>query len=407
MYLGHYDLSKFPFQLKPDPAFLYLGKAHARAKAYMDYTVWNRDGFVVITGEIGSGKTTLVQDLLSRLDERVVVAKIHQTQLDEVEFLQALLANFGIEAFDANKARLLALLNRFLQGQHAKGRQVLLVVDEAQYLNRKVLEEIRLLAGIDIGGEQVFNFILVGHPELIKTLDTSELEQLAQRVRLRFHLTGLGEDEVGEYIAHRLSVAGMPEQKVFSPEALPLICEYTGGVPRLINVLCDTAMMAAYVEETYIVTPGLVAQAIEELQWVPYADRARSGGHRVVEQALREQGQMPRLVLTKKGVALDEFPLDKEQIAIGRHPGNDIVLDERVISGHHAVISRVNGGHILRDLDSTNGTSVNAKRIGSHALKHGERIGITLYQLVYLNERQRASDSHEEATKIFQMPVKA
>jgi energy-coupling factor transporter ATP-binding protein EcfA2 len=304
MYQGHYDLSKFPFQLKPDPAFLYLGKAHARARAYMDYTVWSRDGFVVITGEIGSGKTTLVQDLLSRLDERVVVAKIHQTQLDEVEFLQALLANFGIEAFDANKARLLALLNRFLPGQHAKGRQVLLVVDEAQYLNRKVLEEIRLLAGIDIGGE-------------------------------------------------------------------------------------------------------LVAQAIEGLQWVPYADRARSGGHRVVEQALKEQDEMPRLVLTKKGVVLDEFPLDKERITIGRHPGNDIVLDERVISGHHAVISSANGGHILRDLGSTNGTYVNAKRIGSHALKHGERIGITLYQLVYLNEQQRASDSHEEATKIFQMPAKA
>lgn len=406
MYLEHYGLSKLPFQLKPDPAFLYLGKAHARAKAYMDYTVWNRDGFVVITGEIGSGKTTLVQDLLSRLDERVVVAKIHQTQLDDLEFLQALLGSFGIEAFDTNKARLLALLNRFLQGQHARGRQALLVVDEAQYLSRKVLEEIRFLAGIDMDGEQVFNFILVGHPELIKTLDAPEMEQLAQRVRLRFHLTGLGEEEVGEYIAHRLAVAGMPAQKVFPPEALPLICEYTGGVPRLVNVLCDTAMMAAYVGETHIVTPELVAQAIEELQWVPYKDRARSGGHRAVEQALKEQGQVPRLVLTKKGVVLDEFPLDKERITIGRHPGNDIVLDERVISGHHAVISSANGGHILQDLDSTNGTYVNAKRIGSHALRHGERIGITLYQLVYLNERQQASDPDGEATKIFQMPAK-
>lgn len=229
MYLEHYELSKLPFQLKPDPAFLYLGRAHARAKAYMDYTVWNRDGFVVITGEIGSGKTTLVQDLLSRLDDRVVVAKIHQTQLDDVEFLQALLGSFGIEVFDPNKARLLALLNRFLQGQHVKGRQVLLVVDEAQYLGRKVLEEIRFLAGIDMEGEHVFNCILVGHPELIKTLDAPEMEQLAQRVRLRFHLAGLDEEEVGEYIAHRLAVAGMPGQRIFPPETLPLIYEYTGG----------------------------------------------------------------------------------------------------------------------------------------------------------------------------------
>ncbi len=153
MYLEFFNLTTYPFQVTPDAGFLYLGKAHARAKAYLDYAVWSPDGFVAITGEIGSGKTILLKKILSELPDSVVVAKIFQTQLDEIEFLQALLLEFGYQAFDAKKIELLDAINSFLREQHKNKRQVVLIVDEAQNLTERALEEIRLLSGVDSQNE--------------------------------------------------------------------------------------------------------------------------------------------------------------------------------------------------------------------------------------------------------------
>ena len=162
MYLEYFGLQEQPFRLTPDSRFLYLSEVHAQAKAYMEYTIWNRDSFVIITGEIGSGKTTLIQKVLEELDDNVIVAKIHQTQLAEVQFLQALLAEFGIEAYKARKVQLLNILNNFLEEQNRKGRRIVLVVDEAQNLSPRVLEEIRLLSGLETDREASLNVILCG-----------------------------------------------------------------------------------------------------------------------------------------------------------------------------------------------------------------------------------------------------
>ena len=282
MYLDFFKLREFPFRLTPDTDFLYMSEAHSRAKAYMDYTVWNRDGFVVITGEIGCGKTTLLQKLLTELDENVLVAKIFQTQLDEAEFLQAVLVEFGLNPFNAKKVELIDMLNSFLVDQFHQGRQLVLVVDDTHNLSPKVLEEIRMLSGLETKKEKVLHVILVGQPQLNEMLEAPELEQLLQRVRLRYHLRSLSENDTKAYILHRLNVAGYSDAKLFAPATWPVIYKYTGGLPRLINTLCDTALVCAYADNQAVVTEAILNGAIEELHWLPYAKR-------VNQQRLRSQ----------------------------------------------------------------------------------------------------------------------
>lgn len=274
MYLEFFKLKELPFRLTPDSEFLYMSGAHSRAKAYMDYTVWNREGFVVITGEIGSGKTTLIQKLLSELDENVLVAKVFQTQLDEVEFLQAVLVEFGLNPFNAKKVELIDMLNTFLVDNFLQLKQLVLIVDDAHNLSLKVLEEIRMLSGLETRKEKVLHVILVGQPALSDMLDSPEMEQLVQRVRLRYHIRSLTENDMRDYIHHRLRIAGAEEpEELFTPDTFPIIYKYTGGLPRLINTLCDTAMTCAFADNVRTVSMNVLNTAIEELQWLPYARR--------------------------------------------------------------------------------------------------------------------------------------
>jgi general secretion pathway protein A len=269
MYLDFFGFKEHPFQLKPDSNFLYLSKGHARARAYMEFTILNRDSFVVITGEIGSGKTTLVQKLVSELYDDVIVAQISQTQLDEVEFLQAILVEFGLKPFSAKKVELLYMLNTFLSEQYDNGKRVVLIVDEAQNLDRTVLEEIRLLSGMETRKHNMLNIILVGQPELKTLLNSPGLEQLVQRVRLRFHLTAMSKQEMRAYIEHRLKVAGLEDTSLFPARHMSLLYSYTAGIPRLVNILCDTILICAYSEDSEKITIKTIRAALEELQWQP------------------------------------------------------------------------------------------------------------------------------------------
>ncbi|MHB8742769.1 MAG: ExeA family protein [Sulfuricaulis sp.] len=274
MYLEFFKLKELPFRLTPDSEFLFMSTAHSRAKAYMDYTVWNREGFVVITGEIGCGKTTLIQKLISELDENVLVAKVFQTQLDEVEFLQAVLVEFGLNPFNAKKVELIDMLNTFLLDNFLQLKQLVLIVDDAHNLSMKVLEEVRMLSGLETRKEKVLHVILLGQPALNDILDSPEMEQLLQRIRLRYHIKSLSEHDTQDYIQHRLRIAGAEDPaKIFLPDTFPTIFKYTGGLPRLINTLCDTAMTCAFADNIHAVSLSTINTAIEELQWLPYAKR--------------------------------------------------------------------------------------------------------------------------------------
>lgn len=302
MYLDFFQLKEFPFRLTPDTEFLYMSSAHARAKAYMDYTVWNREGFVILTGEIGCGKTILIKKLLSELEgENFMVAKVFQTQLDEVEFLQAVLVEFGLNPFNAKKVELIDMLNTFMVDSFHRMKQLVLVVDDAHNLSMKALEEIRMLSGLETQKEKLLHVVLVGQPQLNEMLDAPEMEQLMQRVRLRFHLKSLTQDEMVEYVAHRLKIAGAERTDLFTPETMSILYKYTGGVPRLINTLCDTALTVAYADNLPTVTLQVVREAIDELQWQPYdrrasAKRARAGGK--PERGTGAHGDSERLLGT-------------------------------------------------------------------------------------------------------------
>ena len=406
MYIEQFKLKDLPFRLSPDPQFLYLSKHHARAKAYMESTIWFTDGFVVITGEIGAGKTTLIETFLHELDKDVVVAQINQTQVSATEFLQAVLVQFGFTPFRMKKAELIATLNSFLIEQYAAGRKVLLIVDEAQNLASKVLEELRMLSGVETTKDKVLRIILAGQPELNEKLDSPELIQLAQRVRLRFHLTPLSEPDMQHYVLHRLEVAGSAGRKIFQDDCYPLLFRYTGGVPRLINTLCETAMMAAFSDDRDYVTVDDVRAAIEELRWVEFARRPTSrdtattgsfGGEKgdtgnlagpsLYVGSQNEDVVLGKIIVAQGGATVGELPLRLGRIVIGRTPDNDLQIDSRFVSRHHCQILSSREGCVIEDLNSTNGILIKSKRVRHHNLNDGDVITIGHHELLYIDDR--------------------
>jgi type II secretory pathway predicted ATPase ExeA len=392
MYLELFKLHELPFRLTPDPAFLYLSKHHARAKAYMESTIWFTDGFVVITGEIGSGKTTLIETFLKELEKDVVVAQINQTQVSAIEFLQTVLVQFGFQPFRMKKAELLSTLNEFLVEQYANGRRVLLIVDEAQNLSNKVLEEIRLLSGVETTKEKVLRIILAGQPELNEKLNSPMLIQLAQRIRLRFHLTALSKADTALYIQHRLEVAGSQGRQIFDQETYPLIFRYTGGIPRLVNTLCDTSMMAAFAQDKDVVGVEHLRAAIEELQWVEYAERSvklhtLSGHHSHGESPSERRVVLGRILVGFNGQTIAERELTTGRFIIGRTPDNDLQIDSKYISRHHAQIITSVHSSVLEDLNSTNGIYVRAKRVRRRMLNDGDVVQIGQHEVMYFDER--------------------
>jgi general secretion pathway protein A len=378
MYLETFDLKEHPFRLSPDPRFLFLSKQHARARAYLESTVWFSDGFVVITGEIGAGKTTLLEQFLSELDESVTVVRIHQTQITAVQFLQSLLVQFGVRPFNMRKAELLDALGNQLRLLLAEGRRVVIVIDEAQNLDTTVLEEIRMMSDIGPGAGRVVSIVLAGQPELSATLDSPALEQLAQRTRLRFHLKALTEGETGAYIEHRLKVAGA-EREIFDPETFPLIYRYTGGVPRLINTLCDTSMLVAFGEGNGSISVEEVREAIRELQWTDYASRTNR-----LRAGLAFGGEtVARLIISTAHEELREYPLTQGRFVIGRTADNDIQVDSRFVSRHHAQLTIGPRTAVIEDLNSTNGIYFGGRRVKRRQLKDGEAFVIGEHELLY------------------------
>ncbi len=266
MYEQFYGLTSKPFQLSPDPSFYFGSKQHRRAKAYLDYGVLRNDGFIVITGEVGAGKTTLLRGLLDALNrELVVIGNIVTTQLDADDTLRMVAAAFGVRARGTQKAELLMDLEAFFVSQASQSKRCLLIVDEAQNLTMRAVEELRMLSNFQFGSQSLLQTFVVGQPEFRQILQSPEMEQFRQRVAATCHVGPLDEDETQRYIEHRLKCAGAIDKPSFDPEAFLVIHRAANGIPRRINTLCDRLLLLGFMQGKVHLELGDVNEVLKDL----------------------------------------------------------------------------------------------------------------------------------------------
>jgi type II secretory pathway predicted ATPase ExeA len=439
-----FKLKEAPFEAKADARYLYLSKSHAQAKAYLESVISDGEDFVVISGEEGSGKTMLVNTFRQELDKKVVVAHLTQAPISTNEFLQALLEQFGYIPFRGNKTALLTTLNSYLAEQRAAGRKVLVLIDEAQNLAPAVFEQIRGLVAGEPGQESPLRIVLVGQPALSRQLDAPEFAPLAQRARLRYHLTSLTPDQAHRYIVHRLAIAGSHGREIFAPECFAVIDRYTGGAPRLINTLCDAALrIAGDARRDHVLAEDVEAAALKLhmpalTEYAPAPDPPEASPAPPPEreapdaifaaapsatpapvpvpapaaapapepavsyapapiEAPTEPPLLPkdlagprvgRLRVMSSGGLLIEHTLRTGRMMIGRAPDADLQIEDRTISRHHCQIISNEFLSVIQDLNSTNGVYVRNRRVRRHNLCDGDVVVLGSFQVRYLDERE-------------------
>ncbi len=272
MYREFYGLKEKPFNVTSDPSFLFLSRRHKEAFSHLIYGIEERKGFLEITGEIGTGKTTLCRALLNRLNNKTKTAFVFNPNLSGLQLLQMVMEDLGLKSIRNNKMELYRQLNKFLIEQLTLGNNVVLIVDEAQNLRANLLEEIRLLSNLETEKEKLIQIVLVGQPELQKKLDKTSLRQLKQRIGVRYHMLPLDKDEVSLYIQHRLKVAGSIGGIEFGEGAIDEIYNYSYGTPRLINILCDKALLLGYVLEAKTIDEGIIKKSVSEIEGIGAAE---------------------------------------------------------------------------------------------------------------------------------------
>jgi general secretion pathway protein A len=317
MYESFYGLTGKPFQLNPDPSFYFGSRGHKRAFAYLEYGLYQSEGFIIITGEIGAGKTTIVRSLLEQLDPaKVVAAQIVSTQLDADDMLRAVGVAFGLPVRSVDKAVLLASLEAFLCQLAIDKKRALLIVDEAQNLTMRAVEELRMLSNFQLGDQALLQSFLVGQPELRDMMQSPAMQQLRQRVIASYHLGPLDHAETQAYIEHRLHHVGWKDDPHFEPACFELIHALTSGIPRRINTLCNRLLLAAFLAEKHVLEPAdvkaIALEINEELgpEWVMSEVAVPEGdGETATELALptRQETKMWRMHFEKIEERIDRL----------------------------------------------------------------------------------------------------
>ena len=266
MYLDHYGLIEPPFSIAPDPRYLYMSERHREALAHLLYGMESDGAFILLTGDVGTGKTTVSRCLLEQVPDNTNLALVLNPKLNSIELLQVICDELRIEytAAELNAKSLVDYINRYLLDAHAQGKKTVVLIEEAQNLDQDVLEQLRLLTNLETNERKLLQVILLGQPEFIDVLDRPELSQLAQRITARFHLTPLALNEVQEYIGHRLAIAGC-RRPLFASGVIKQLYKFSGGVPRIINVLCDRALLGCYVQNRYLVDAKTLNNSAKEV----------------------------------------------------------------------------------------------------------------------------------------------
>lgn len=262
MYKEYYGLGDKPFNLTPDPDYLFMSRGHEEAYTHLEYAIAEQKGFVVITGEIGSGKTTLVHYFLNRIPGDVEYGLINQTMVQPREFVKMVCREFDLSVDGLDKTGMLNLFHEFLIEKFGERKRVVLIVDEAQNLPAATLEELRMLSNLESAKHHLIQIILLGQPELKQKLRSRRLEQFTQRVTVYWHLAGMDRDEVEQYIRHRLHIAGARENTIFNSEAIEAIFKHSRGIPRLINILCDSALVHGYADDRKIIDGACIEEVV-------------------------------------------------------------------------------------------------------------------------------------------------
>ena len=354
MYESYFGLTVKPFELVPNPRFLFNSRSHKKAISYLKYGLQERAGFILLTGEVGSGKTTIVRDLINNLDADMVLAMVYNTRATARQMLSMINEDFGLEVGgkDKDKVALLRDLNDHLVALHAEQKRPVIIIDEAQNLSPAVLEEIRLLSNLEADNFKLVQIVLVGQPELQKLITRPELRQLRQRISVHCHLEPLTREETEAYVYHRLAMAGNRNALRWQEGTFDTLYGYSAGIPRLINVFCDFVLLAAFVEETHDISLEMLEEVIGDVSWDRQVEASRlhqalAGGGGVADEGISD-----RLYRFEQRLAsLDA--MHEEEGWIARRLAVHEELLERLADRQHEDAERHDAGleRILRQLD--------------------------------------------------------
>jgi general secretion pathway protein A len=372
-----------PFSENVSDVYFFPSQQHLRALGFIGQLLWSRANLGVITGERGIGKSLLIRRLLSDLDERVLVAHVQGETADPQEFLRDVLKQFGMELGEADKSDRRRLLGRFLTHQFGQNRLCLLAVEGVHALRPAVLEELRLIAEMAIEGKRIVKVLLLGSHALNHVIDLPRMATLVQGRAPRISIDNFSEDQVAAYVMHRLRAAGAIDPDALVPTKLvPQIHRYSGGIPRLVNRLCEGALAVAMELGDVRLTERALTRAAETLHIIPTSERIEAihdanPGETAEEQAL--------LLVSSQGSTDSIVPLMANRILIGRSELADVRIDSAFVSRYHSLMVREGGRDLLIDLGSTNGVLVNGKRVVRAILKHRDLIQVGPSRVTYLN----------------------
>lgn len=405
MYYEYFNLKEHPFRLSSEPRYFYMAPGHVDAKTTLHYALNQGHPVVLLTGGVGTGKTMLMEHVLDILEFPAITIRLNHTQLNTVEFLQLLALELGEESEANNERALVRIIEARIAAAHAEGKRVIVAIDEAQNLQPQLLRIVYNLAQNKMDGVTPLSIFLVGQVDLKELLLGESLRDIYHSIKARCQLEVFDIKQIKKYVTYRLNIAGNPKGIPFDDAVYSIIELYTGGRPRLVNILCDHILTYAYLEHHTEITPDVADAAIDELQWLPYEVQYSDDIPKPEGLHLEERRNSYKLVVTRNKKIKGEFFLNNKRIMLGRHSSNDIRLNDSLASRHHAQIIQQGRTTYLRDMNSTNGTYYRGKRIDIIALEEGTTFRIGKSHLTYVRHkdnqaRETDASSNEEDSVI-------